>query len=160
MPHFILDVRNLDLKDTGEDAAVMLVTDSNNLLLILRQQRDGDPWSGQIALPGGFRKLGETLETTALRETEEEVSLNLKCSGYIGSFNTARGTKRVAAFFSIVQDIPSFVAREEVQDAFWVSLSSLVRGKTPFGFPSLDFKSFQVWGLTYRILSTVIREVD
>src|SRR5437867_492237 len=51
---------------------------SPEILLIERAEREGDPWSGQIAFPGGRRQRGDrTLLDTAKRETKEEVGLSL-----------------------------------------------------------------------------------
>lgn len=38
-------------------------------------QRGNPPYQGQWALPGGFQEWGESLETTATREAEEETNL-------------------------------------------------------------------------------------
>src|SRR5512140_1637351 len=68
------------------EAAVALVLyageDGLETLFIKRATRDGDPWSGQIALPGGKRHEGEdSLMTTAVRETQEEIGLDLAVNG-------------------------------------------------------------------------------
>ena len=48
------------------------------LLLIRRAEREGDPWSGHMALPGGRWQPGDgNLATTAARETREEVGIDL-----------------------------------------------------------------------------------
>ena len=48
------------------------------LLLIRRSSRASDPWSGQMALPGGRRDPSDpSLRQTAIRETLEEVGLDL-----------------------------------------------------------------------------------
>src|SRR6267143_1965576 len=48
------------------------------VLLGERRKREGDPWSGQVGLPGGRHHTEDgTLLTTALRETREEVGIDL-----------------------------------------------------------------------------------
>src|SRR5690606_20266054 len=48
------------------------------LLLIKRAVWEGDPWSGQVALPGGRREPGDpTLWHTAARETREETGMDI-----------------------------------------------------------------------------------
>src|SRR5262245_41364530 len=48
------------------------------LLFIERARREGDPWSGHMAFPGGRRDPKDTdLAATAARETHEEVGLGL-----------------------------------------------------------------------------------
>ena len=39
--------------------ALILVPDPDRLLLVRRVVREGDPWSGQLALPGGRRESGD-----------------------------------------------------------------------------------------------------
>src|SRR5215218_7778746 len=52
------------------------------LLLIKRADYAGDPWSGQVALPGGRHEPGDpTLEATAVRETFEETGVDLAAHG-------------------------------------------------------------------------------
>jgi 8-oxo-dGTP pyrophosphatase MutT (NUDIX family) len=61
-------------------ALVLLEQESAlEVLLIERAQRDGDPWSGHMALPGGHVEPSDSdLGATAERETFEEVGLDLQ----------------------------------------------------------------------------------
>jgi 8-oxo-dGTP pyrophosphatase MutT (NUDIX family) len=52
--------------------ALVCVPDPDAILLIRRSERAGDPWSGQMGLPGGRRDSSDRdLLATAVRETEE-----------------------------------------------------------------------------------------
>ena len=86
----LADIRNLlreskpELVETTNrrEAAVSLLLSENfqgtELLLIERAHQDGDPWSGQMAFPGGRRELqDETVLDTAIRETAEEIGVHL-----------------------------------------------------------------------------------
>src|SRR5689334_10230467 len=58
------------LRDRGGEAEV---------LLIRRAQKETDPWSGHMAFPGGRQDPSDRdLLHTAVRETEEEVGLELR----------------------------------------------------------------------------------
>lgn len=49
-----------------------------NILMIKRAEREGDPWSGHMAFPGGrMDKVDAHGFAVAVRETEEEVGLTL-----------------------------------------------------------------------------------
>ncbi len=149
-------IKEQDFIDQHQHAAVMLITDLTSVLLIVRNVRQGDPWSGQIALPGGFRKPGEDLKLTAERETKEEVHIDLKADGYIGTYSTMHGKKLVGVFYSIVKSRPSAEPGDEVSDVHWVGVSEFRASKMENGFPSLDYEGGRIWGLTYRILTSVI----
>jgi len=68
----------------GESASVaMIVCDGEGygglqVVVIERARRDGDPWSGQLAFPGGRREAGDRdARHTAERETREELAGDL-----------------------------------------------------------------------------------
>ncbi|PLC65002.1 coenzyme A pyrophosphatase, partial [Thermoproteus sp. CP80] len=77
----------LDLRvpEGGPDtAAVALILNGRRFLLIKRVERPGDPWSGQVGLPGGHWKPGENLLGTVRREVAEEVGVKLADSYWRG----------------------------------------------------------------------------
>ena len=54
------------------------------LLVIRRAEREGDPWSGQMGLPGGGQAPNErSLEDTAIRETLEETGVDIHADGHV-----------------------------------------------------------------------------
>ena len=62
------------------------------LLFIERAKHEGDPWSGQMAFPGGRVDAGDTSERhTAQRETFEEVGLSLQEAEYLGRLDDQEG---------------------------------------------------------------------
>ncbi|MDP5071772.1 MAG: NUDIX domain-containing protein, partial [Congregibacter sp.] len=70
------------LKGIMKRAAVALVLQLRDgelgVLMIRRAEREGDPWSGQMAFPGGrMDKTDANGYAVAVRETHEEVGLLL-----------------------------------------------------------------------------------
>ncbi len=143
------------------------------VLLIKRAEIDGDPWSGQMAFPGGRKDASDfSLLQTAMRETEEEVGLSLESEAVrLGRLApTIPATHRLPpiTIFPFVFGVPSKtqarVASSEVDETLWVPLSRLqspgsestVEIHYPDGssrdFPCLRINGRVVWGLTYRIL--------
>lgn len=157
-------------------AAVTLTIRANaglDLLLIKRARSERDPWSGHMALPGGRRDAvdGSLLET-AVRETREEVGLDLTTQGvHLGRLDeVAPGSVRlpkltIAPFvFGVPGSAQAHVASHEIEAVHWVSLDELRNPSThgtvdiplPGGarsFPCYRVVDDIVWGLTYRILS-------
>lgn len=156
-------------------AAVSLVLRGGRdleLLLIRRARAEGDPWSGQMALPGGRHDPEDpSLLHTAVRETFEETGVLLETLGHhLGRLSRLDpSTRRLPAVsvtpfvFGVGPETMAHVASHEVDEVFWVPLSKL-RSPSSAGthrhhqgdfvrlFPSFNVMGQVVWGLTYRVL--------
>lgn len=161
-----------------KEAAVALVLhpygdDDADLLLIRRATREGDPWSGQIGLPGGrFDASDPSLEYTALRETLEEVGLDLHRTGRVlGQLDDLRPRTPVLPpiivrpFVCAIERTSALVLSDEVAEARWVRLSDLFAAGTrvettvvvrdiPMRVSAFELGGFTIWGMTERILTT------
>jgi 8-oxo-dGTP pyrophosphatase MutT (NUDIX family) len=106
--------------------------DELELLLIKRSERDGDPWSGHVALPGGRHDPSDaTLQDTAVRETLEETGIDIARDGRVlGTLDEIRPRTPVLPPIIVtpyVTVVPASVAihtSDEVADTFWVPLAS------------------------------------
>lgn len=160
----------------GEAAVAVIlrpsVTTGAELLLIRRAEREGDPWSGQIGLPGGrIDPTDPSLEATAIRETREEVGIDLARAGEIlGALDELRPRTPhlppiiVRPYVAVVHEAVDLRPNREVAEARWVSLDALlapsarvrtevsVRGMT-FHVEAFQHEEFIVWGMTERILT-------
>ncbi|HEV2137646.1 MAG TPA: CoA pyrophosphatase [Nitrososphaerales archaeon] len=156
-------------------AAVSIILrdgDSPNVLLIKRAERASDPWSGQIAFPGGKMQPGDkTAKDTAIRETIEEVGIDLgraaEFLGYADTTTTHTGTMDVVpTVFALKQGVEVRI-NQEVASYRWASLEDFLgpNGKSTYKFnydgrniemPSYLVGDYVVWGLTYRILISLL----
>ena len=141
------------------------------LLLIKRSEREDDPWSGHVALPGGrYDPTDATLQDTAIRETLEETGIDLARDGLVlGMLDELRPRTPtlpsiiVTPFVAIVRPDVRIETSDEVASAFWVALAALedpsltvesevsARGAT-WRVPSFLLGGHIVWGMTERIL--------
>jgi 8-oxo-dGTP pyrophosphatase MutT (NUDIX family) len=146
------------------------------LLFILRAKHPRDPWSGQMGWPGGRVDDGdEGPLATALRETREELALDLERDGeLLGALSEVRthlrrgpGPLSVAPFVFELKGTPALVPNSEVQEALWVPLSFLLdrgnRGRfvwmgrgVPLVMPSYRFEGRVIWGLTLHMLDELL----
>lgn len=72
---------HLEFKNPIPVAGVLIVRDGSVLLT----RRAIEPRAGYWAFPGGFVERGETIEDAARRETREEVGLDVRITGIVGS---------------------------------------------------------------------------
>lgn len=146
-----------------------------DLLFIRRAEYESDPWSGQVAFPGGRHEPHDAdLLDTALRETREELGLDLRGSyELLGQLDDLHSkTVRlpnvfVRPFVIGVNDVGTIQRSPEVADAFWVPLSHLqdasawlpttvtARGLS-FDVTACHFDGKIIWGMTERILSQLL----
>lgn len=172
--------------DAGEQplhAAVALVLRPNDeggleLLMIKRADFAGDPWSGQVALPGGRREPGDaSLQRTAVRETWEETAVDIERDGAVlGALDEVSPrtltVRRVIVrpYVAAVSADVAVVESPEVAAAFWVPLAALrdaaawitadvVAHGRPLQVPAFTHGEYIVWGLTERILRDFLRIV-
>lgn len=161
------------------EAAVSLVLrarPSLDFLLIKRAILERDPWSGQMALPGGRWERGDSgLLHTARRETLEETGIDLAALGTplgrlddVAPVSPRLPKMRIAPFvFCVPGDTEAFVASPELESVHWVPIDALLAPETTstvtIRFPefSSDFPSYHVagehvWGLTHRILASFL----
>jgi 8-oxo-dGTP pyrophosphatase MutT (NUDIX family) len=169
--------REVDGSDTTRRAAVSIVlragTDAPEVLLVRRAEHPSDPWSGHMAFPGGRKQSDDQdLRSTAVRETSEEIGLDLERRGSaMGRLDDlpaiARGRPMglvIAPFvFEVADELPSFTLNDEIAEALWTPLGPMFRGETAtsidypwegrtFTFPGYDVGGRTVWGLTFQML--------
>jgi 8-oxo-dGTP pyrophosphatase MutT (NUDIX family) len=144
------------------------------LLLIRRARREGDPWSGHMALPGGRKQASDAdLVETARRETREETGVVLP--PHLGALDDLRPTRSrnprivVRPFvFALPARPPVTPEVREVAYARWVPLRELATAGvtepvTLMGrdlvVPGYRLGSDFVWGMTHRILAPFLELV-
>ena len=140
---------------------------------ILRAKRDGDPWSGQVAFPGGRAEQGDAdAYAVAERETGEEIGLTLDPSHRIGALPVrpdVRGALTLSPFIYHLPATAKTIAGPkdpmEVARVFWVPMSHLFDAEAvtnleyPLGgsvstFPGIGYDGEIIWGLTLRVLNS------
>lgn len=153
---------------TGQDG-------SPELLFIKRAEYPGDPWSGQIAFPGGREEAGDSsLLETATRETREETGIDLAREGMvIGVLDDLRPrTVRLPAvvvrpFVAVLERSDPLELSSEVALAFWIPFDALAnkeswRDDTVFARGvQINARVFRhqdhvIWGMTERILAQLL----
>ena len=163
---------------TWAAVAIIVVPNPDAILLIRRSERPGDPWSGHLALPGGRQDpVDEDLLNTAVRETREEVGIQLEPADLVTSLEPVVPRTPVLPpisilpFVFLLSERPQVTLNSEVASTAWIELDHLLLPTTRSRV-SLEVAGARrlvdayqvehgvVWGLTERILTSFLRTLN
>ncbi|MGQ0796952.1 MAG: NUDIX hydrolase [Methanobacteriota archaeon] len=169
-----LELAEAELRTKPAASVIVLVRDVGRGLEILlgtRARREGDPWSGQVGLPGGrHRDEDGTILETALRETKEEMGLDLTGRAEVLGHMAPRAPGNrlemlVVPYVAFTRERLEPQTGPEISEAFWCALAELpptratARVMTILGeltVPAFRFGGRVIWGFTYRLLEELL----
>ena len=147
------------------------------LCFIKRSERPDDPWSGHMAFPGGrIARTDATARAAGIRETAEEVGLDLMRCRYLGALPPTPITRRGRPHLGWLQPFVHLCSPElpalrpqpsEVAAALWIPVTNLTDpnqrtsveiadGTRRLVFPGIAYGGEVIWGLTYRVLGSLL----
>jgi 8-oxo-dGTP pyrophosphatase MutT (NUDIX family) len=172
LTHFLNPV----LREQNANSAVALLLRKNGehyeILLVKRAIRLTDPWSGQIALPGGKREPKDpNLKATIIRETKEETNLSIENSRFLGVLEAVQSAPRrnlcILPFVIVLNyDQEIKLNKTELDSYIWIQFEGLSNNRITsiepgFGeVPAYKFENAIVWGITYKIISDFSRILE
>jgi 8-oxo-dGTP pyrophosphatase MutT (NUDIX family) len=151
-----------------------------HILMIKRAEREGDPWSGHMAFPGGrMDKTDAHGFDVAVRETAEEVGLQLgpgdTCIGRLSEINARphRGALGmvVSPFVFRLEREVEFSPNHEVAEVVWVPLEFLMDEDNQeqmtwnykgarIPLPCYMYEGRRIWGLSLMMLGELMDLVE
>ncbi len=162
--------------------ALILVGPERNLRLcfIRRAERQGDPWSGHMAFPGGRADPTDpTAQAVAERETQEEVGLALRPEHLLSPLaelpvrlaGRETGMTLSSFVYYLGPEPAPLQPNGEVAGAYWIGLEHLwdpangthyrlQREGVDMVFPAIRFQDTVIWGLTFRLLTQFSSNVN
>lgn len=160
------------VRDGAHDGAL-----NPELLFIKRADVEGDPWSGHIAFPGGRHDdTDESLLETAVRETREEIAVDLlQHASIIGQLDDLAPRSPmlpriiIRPYVAVVHHAVEIIPSDEVAGHFWVPLATLrdpassVEHELEHDGVRMRFPGYRVgphiaWGLTERIVRQLLQQ--
>lgn len=160
--------------DTDAAVLVPLYLDSGDLHAVFTKRReDMRRHAGEISFPGGRPDFpGEPLETTALREAEEEIGLapeHVELVGALPPVGTFVTGYTIHPFVGVIRPGHEWVPQpSEVEIVLELSLPALVAGHemkrlprrgVPIRTPTYTVGEHLVWGATARIVQTLLERL-
>lgn len=158
-------------RESGVALILTVVEESIHCVLMKRSVHPGNPHSGQISFPGGKKEdYDSDLESTARRETREEIGVDLSPKELIGELTPIYipvSKFRVQPFVYFRSGPMTFIPDPlEVDQVFTFEVNDLLRtdiikrkeirlsqGYTQKNAPYFDINGETVWGATAMMLS-------
>lgn len=150
-------------------AAVMVVIYGQDPKIILTEKpKTLSMHGGEISFPGGkLSKSDSDLLDTAIRETREEISLEISRSNVVGQLKpvqTRNSGFTIVPFVTILEKIRSMYPNDEVQQILDIPIIPLLRElridddidhRAFFETYMTTFEDKVIWGATARILKQI-----
>lgn len=169
-----LQGRLLDKPDEDSHAAVAILIrpkkDDLEFFLVKRAVVEGDPWSGDMAFPGGKRSPQDRdLVETASRETLEETAIDIREKSKLGYmkpiFSSVRTNMKVQPVVYIYDEEPEVKLNYELTRFIWAPLKDLVESRTEEAVKGWVGEIYKydgevVWGLTFKMLEQLIELIE
>ena len=168
-PKFPKPLEYMKKKAIPSAVLILLFPNNNtfNFILTLRSKKV-ETHKGQISLPGGAQEQNESLEKTALRETEEEIGVSPETVELIGRLSTLYvpfSGFDIHPYVGWATEMPEInISVEEVDKIISVPVTELIDSNNlrikntslrgiPVKMPYFNLKNEIVWGATSMILS-------
>jgi 8-oxo-dGTP pyrophosphatase MutT (NUDIX family) len=151
--------------------------DNLEIGFIQRANDPSDRWAGHIAFPGGKKEESDFSDLgTALRETFEEVGIDLLPDELIGRLDDIQARKHGSLLEFFIRPFVFFTDRDfeikldpsEVAEFFWMNINelkspdkqttyALKRDEAHLELPAIDVnKELPLWGLTYMMTQNLL----
>ena len=175
----VADARKQEITRRSAVLVALFEEDGEAHVILTRRSFEMRHHSGEVALPGGRSDLNETPVTTALREAQEEVGLDLstvRTIGWLSPIVTFASGSAIWPVVAIVDKRPELVPDPvEVDRAFTIALKDLVadekfleeRWRRDLARPGSDEEGYfplyffavpgdMIWGATARVLTELL----
>lgn len=168
--------RRRSLKRSAVNLLVDFEQQQPQVLMIKRAEREGDPWSGHMAFPGGRFEADkdQNMSATADRETHEEIGVlcrdyslhSWRLSEVLTPMHIRRSQMAVTPFVHLLERRPEVAPNEEVADVIWIPLSFFLdqtqRTTMQWSYkgvkldlPCYYYQGHRIWGLSLKMLDEV-----
>ena len=151
-------------------ASILVVIYGEPPVVIMTEKPEGMKFhAGEISFPGGkIESQDSNLLETALRETREEIGLNLTPSQVIGQLKpviTLNSGFTILPFVSVLEKIPPLMENAEVEKIFHIPLEPFLKTMAKDPDPShniiqemytFEFEGKIVWGASARVLKQIV----
>ena len=146
-------------------SVLVIIYGTEPKVIMIEKSKKLNIHAGEIAFPGGkWIEDDNDLLETALRETREEIGLNVSRKNVFGQFEnvvTLNSGFTISSFLSILDDVPQLKISSEVKSILHVPLIPLLETLSDDQDPNhksiqemykFTYKDEVIWGASARIL--------
>ena len=155
--------------DGNELASVLIIIYGESPFVIMTKKASNlKVHAGEIAFPGGkWCEKDQDLLETAIRETKEELCLEVSKEQVVGQLNsviTLNSRYRITPFIAILDTVPSLTANSEVESILHIPLAPFLNTMDEDDLPehrsikemyTFTFEKHNVWGASARMLKQI-----
>jgi len=154
-------------------SVLVIIYGTEPKVLMIEKSKKLNIHAGEIAFPGGKWIEDDTdLLETALRETREEIGLNVSRKNVIGQFEnvvTLNSGFTISSFLSVLNDIQRLKINSEVKSVLHIPLIPLLETLSDDQDPNhksiqemykFTYKDKVVWGASARILKHLAKRLS
>ncbi len=154
-------------------SVLVIIYGRESKVLMIEKSKKLNIHAGEIAFPGGkWIEDDNDLLETALRETREEIGLNVTRKNIIGQFEnvvTLNSGFTISSFISILDDIQQLKINSEVKSVLHIPLIPLLNTLSDDQDPNhksiqemykFTYKDKVVWGASARILKHLVNRLS
>ena len=150
-------------------ASVLIVIYGDSPFIIMtKKARNLKVHAGEISFPGGkWSEQDNNLLETAIRETKEELSLDISKKHVIGQLDdviTLNSRYKITPFVAILDVNPRLAANSEVESILHIPLASFLNTMSEDNIPehrsiqemyTFTFEKYNIWGASARMLKQI-----
>jgi len=165
-----------DSKKARGAVAVLVKEEADDLwlLMIRRHENPRDPWSGQMAFPGGHSNSRDrTLFDTAAREALEEVGIDVRRHRFLGCLRNVQPKNApmiVSPFIFLLTEKVRATTSREAREVVWIPVSFLLNVenvssiRVPIGDKEMPMGCYKysnhiIWGMSFRIIREIVSKI-
>ena len=132
------------MKYRNPSPTVNVIVENNNMILLVK--RSIPPFTGQLALPGGYIEYGERVEDAAKREVQEETGLEISIVGIVGVYSDPSRNPLKHTISTLFFAVPTSDTLHQSKEGepLWIFTDELMKQELAFDHQQM-VRDFMVW---------------
>ena len=166
----------IDSEDNSKNklaSVLIIIFGTEPMVLMTERAKTMNHHAGEISFPGGtWEKRDMDLLQTAIRETKEELGIEISRLAVIGQLDpvtTLNSGFKITPFIVFLDELPKIMYNSEIESILRIPLFSLLKTIEDDNDPShqsimemhsFKFENHLIWGASARMLKQILRKVS